>query len=429
MNGLVSVEFEYEIAYGFANFASPNRGRLYSYNRPADTAADRVDNLWRELPTLGRGVLYGKTFAFSIFIILLSMTSSPDARITQLKDWLAALPVDIRPTPESWAPVSSDASARRYFRVSGPVSASGAPATLIAMDAPPPEKSREFVQVADLMTQAGLRVPQILAADVERGFMLLTDLGRQAYIDVLQGSRPDAQAQTLMLAALDTLIDWQKASRPDVLPEFDEAFLRREMELFPEWYLGRHLGLDPNGEALRTILDPIFALLVRSALAQPRVYMHRDFMPRNLMVAPLDGTQEAAAKRPGVLDFQDAVYGPIGYDPISLFRDALISWDEDFELDCLVRYWQNARAAGLPVREDFAEFYREMEWMGLQRHLKVLGIFARLQYRDGKPRYLADTPRFIAYARKVALRYRELAPLARLLDTIEGRGAQVGYTF
>ena len=367
---------------------------------------------------------------------------SPDARIAQLKDWLAALPAEIRPDSDAWEPVSSDASARRYFRVKGPgvgpETGGGAPVTRIAMDAPPPEKSREFVQIADLMTQAGLRVPRILAADVERGFMLLSDLGSQAYIDVLDGERADARAQGLMLAALDTLVDWQKASRPGVLPEFDEAFLRREMELFPAWYLGRHLGLDPHGEALRAILDPIFTLLVRSALAQPRVYMHRDFMPRNLMLAPTesgDGGNShhngpaAAAGRPGVLDFQDAVYGPIGYDPISLFRDAMISWDEAFELDCLVRYWQNARAAGLPVRDDFAEFYREMEWMGLQRHLKILGLFARLQYRDGKPRYLADLPRFIAYARKVALRYRELGPLARLLDTIEGRGAQVGYTF
>jgi len=350
-----------------------------------------------------------------------------DPRFTRLKDWLAALPAEIRPDLDGFTPVSSDASARRYFRLAGPPG--GAKGSLIAMDAPPPEKCREFIQVADLMTQAGVRVPRILAADLERGFMLLTDLGKLAYIDVLQGETPNPDAPALMQGALDTLIDWQRASRPGVLPEFGEAFLRREMALFPEWYLGRHLGLDPNGEALRAILDPLFTRLVQSALAQPRVFMHRDFMPRNLMLPQPAADTPGTLIRPGVLDFQDAVYGPIGYDPISLFRDALISWDDEFELDCLVRYWQRARAAGLPVRDDFAEFFREMEWMGLQRHLKILGLFARLQYRDGKPRYLADTPRFIGYARKVALRYRELAPLARLFDMIEGRQAQVGYTF
>ena len=209
--------------------------------------------------------------------------------------------------------------------------------------------------------------------------------------------------------------------RPGVLPLFDDAFLQREMNLFPEWYLERHMGRDAAQlNADRAMLAPVFRTLADSALAQPQCFMLRDFMPRNLMVC---------TRNPGVLDFQDAVEGPIAYDVASLLRDAFISWDEEFELDCFVWYWEHAKKAGLPVRDDFGEFYRELEWIGLQRHIKVLGLFARLAYRDGKPRYLEDLPRFFAYARKVALRYRPLAPLARLLDAMEGQAPVVGYTF
>jgi len=342
-----------------------------------------------------------------------------DPRLEQLNSWLSGLPDTLQLAVDSLQPASADASARRYFRLASPAAACG---TVIAMDAPPPEKCREFIEIAGLMDSAGLRVPTILAFDLEQGFILLSDLGQHTYIELLTPER----APGMMQAALATLTDWQLASRPGVLPVYDQAFLRRELDLFPEWYLGRHLGRDLADPALRATLEAVFEPLTRSALAQPQVFMHRDFMPRNLMADPA-----APNARPGVLDFQDAVYGPIGYDVISLFRDALISWDEDFELDCLVRYWEQARRVGLPVRDDFADFYRELEWMGLQRHLKILGLFARLWYRDKKPRYLADTPRFIDYARKVARRYRELAPLARLLDTIDaGVGqAQVGYTF
>ena len=342
-----------------------------------------------------------------------------DPRLEQLNSWLSGLPDTLQLAVDSLQPASADASARRYFRLASPAAACG---TVIAMDAPPTEKCREFIEIAGLMDSAGLRVPTILAFDLEQGFILLSDLGQHTYIELLTPER----APGMMQAALATLTDWQLASRPGVLPVYDQAFLRRELDLFPEWYLGRHLGRDLADPALRATLEAVFEPLTRSALAQPQVFMHRDFMPRNLMADPA-----APNARPGVLDFQDAVYGPIGYDVISLFRDALISWDEDFELDCLVRYWEQARRVGLPVRDDFADFYRELEWMGLQRHLKILGLFARLWYRDKKPRYLADTPRFIDYARKVARRYRELAPLARLLDTIDaGAGqAQVGYTF
>ncbi|MCY0387366.1 phosphotransferase [Robbsia sp. Bb-Pol-6] len=343
-----------------------------------------------------------------------------DLRLTALRAWLrgvaCAAPTGTDADPgldvAALAPASSDAGFRRYFRL--PARAG----SLIAMDAPPPEKSREFVQIQALLAEAGVHVPRILAADVERGFMLLSDLGTTSYLDALSGAGEE-DARALMRAALDTLIRWQSASRPQVLPEYDEPLLRRELELLPEWYLGRHLGRTLDATE-RATLDGVFRTLIDSALAQPRLFVHRDFMPRNLMVAP---------PAPAVLDFQDAVLGPATYDVASLFRDAFISWDEGFELDCIAWYWGRAKAAGLPVRADFSEYYRELEWMGLQRHLKIIGLFARLAYRDGKPRYLADTPRFIAYARKVAGRYRELTPLARLLDQIENRAETVGYTF
>lgn len=343
-----------------------------------------------------------------------------DPRLDLLRAWLAGLAAPRGLQISTLSPASADASARRYFRLSIDPALDGTSSTVIAVDAPPPEKCREFVQIAGLLADAGVHVPTVLAYDLEQGFMLVTDLGQRAYIDVLDPAYP-AQAQPLMRDALAALVRWQRASRPGVLPRFDDAFLQREMNLFPEWYLGRHLGRDAAQlEKDQATLAPVFRLLADSALAQPQIYMLRDFMPRNLMVCEAN---------PGVLDFQDAVEGPLTYDVASLLRDAFISWDEAFELDCFVHYWEQAKKAGLPVREDFGEFYREIEWMGLQRHLKILGLFARLTYRDGKPRYLADTPRFIAYARKVALRYRPLAPLARLLDEIENQSPQVGYTF
>ncbi|MCG1043273.1 phosphotransferase [Mycetohabitans sp. B8] len=336
-----------------------------------------------------------------------------DPRLDLLHDWLGSLPAALGLAPATLTPASSDAGFRRYFRVAA--SSAGERGTLIAMDAPPPEKCREFAAIAALLHGTGLHAPHVLAQDFERGFMLLTDLGTSAYIDVLN----DANARALMRDALDALIRWQSVSRPGVLPVFDETFMRREMELMPQWYVERHLGLALT-DRQRATLDTTFAALVRSALAQPQVFMLRDFMPRNLMVAE---------PNPGILDFQDAVHGPLTYDVASLLRDAFISWDESFELDCFAWYWEQARKAGLPVDADFGEFYRQLEWMGLQRHIKIIGLFARLHYRDGKPRYLTDVPRFIGYARKVARRYRELTPFAVLLDELEGCAVQVGYTF
>src|SRR5438034_878712 len=252
---------------------------------------------------------------------------------------------------------------------------------------------------------AAVHGPEVHAGDLAQGFLLLGDLGTQTYLQELNADN----AARLLGDATDALLRWQLATRPGELPPYDEALLRREMDLFPEWYVSRHLGVELSN-AQKSGLEGIFRLLVKSALAQPAVYVHRDYMPRNLMVSD---------PSPGVLDFQDAVLGPITYDMVSLLRDAFVSWDEELVLDWGVRYWEQAKRAGLPVETDFAEFWRAFEWMGLQRHLKVLGIFARINYRDGKPKYLADTPRFIGYVRAVSARYAALAPLAGLLDQLE----------
>ncbi|MCQ3923724.1 MAG: aminoglycoside phosphotransferase [Rhodocyclaceae bacterium] len=329
-------------------------------------------------------------------------------RLELVHQWLAGL---FPGRPLTIAPASADASFRRYFRVSFDDGSSR-----IVMDAPPEyEDCRPFVKVAGLLHGAGVHAPEILAQDLTRGLLLLSDLGSTAYIDALN----DGNADALFRDALDALVKWQLASRPDALPPYDEALLRRELGLFPEWYVARHLGT-PLATEQQAALEGVQATLLRNLLAQPCVFVHRDYMPRNLMVCE---------DNPGVLDFQDAVYGPISYDVISLFRDAFLGWEEERIIDWSVRYWEKARRAGLPVEGDFGDFYRNLEWMGLQRHLKVLGIFARLNYRDGKPKYLADTPRFVGYVRHVATRYAPLAPLARLLDELELRAPQVGYTF
>ena len=328
-------------------------------------------------------------------------------RYALVQDWLTG---QLPGRSFSLALASADASFRRYFRVTLP------DATLIVMDAPPEyEDCRPFVQVAGLMATAGLHVPAILAHDLARGFLLLSDLGSTTYLAALN----DNNADGLFRDATDALIRWQLASRDGVLPLYGEALLRRELDLFPEWYLQRHLGLELDVRQ-RQSLDAVFRLILSNNLAQPRTYVHRDYMPRNLMLTE---------PNPGVLDFQDAVYGPITYDVASLFKDAFVSWDEQRVLDWTIRYWERARLAGLPVNSDFGEFYRDCEWMGLQRHLKVLGIFARICHRDGKPAYVKDTPRFLGYVRAVAGRYASLSPLLRLLDQLADRKPAIGYTF
>jgi N-acetylmuramate 1-kinase len=321
-----------------------------------------------------------------------------DQRLAALKRWLAG---PLGGPDFGIAPASADASFRRYFRVTRADKRS-----FIAMDAPPEhEDSAAFVHVAQLLRAAGVNAPEVHAKDLAQGFLLLTDLGSVTYLDALN----EANADALMRDAIAALLKWQLATRPAMLPPYDEPLLRRELALFPEWFVGRHLGRTLSA-AQRASWDDLCAALVASALAQPRVYVHRDYMPRNLM---------RCEPNPGVLDFQDAVIGPLTYDIASLTRDAFLSWDEARVLDWSVRYWEEAKRARLPVDADFGEFWRALEWMGLQRHLKVLGIFARLTYRDGKAKFVADAPRFLGYARAAAQRYGALAPLVRLLDELQ----------
>ncbi|WP_018413096.1 aminoglycoside phosphotransferase family protein [Methyloversatilis thermotolerans] len=331
-----------------------------------------------------------------------------DVRLALLSEWLReqfpGFDLDIRPA-------SADASFRRYFRITLPDGA-----THIAMDAPPPQEDcRPFVAVQTLFAGAGAHVPAVRAQDLQRGFLLLSDLGSTTYLDVLDGEN----AAALYFDATTALVDIQRASRPGVLPEYDRDRLLAEMELFPVWYIGRHLTAVMS-DAETTALYEVFDRILDVNTAEPQVFVHRDYHSRNLMVTH---------PNPGVLDFQDAVYGPISYDLASLFKDAYIAWDEERTLDWLIRYWQDARRAGLPVRANFADFHRDYEFMGAQRHLKVLGIFARLYHRDGKDGYLKDMPRVMKHLRATAQRYRELAPLAHLLDRLEGSAPQVGYTF
>lgn len=328
-------------------------------------------------------------------------------------EWLTPLLATHQLDAASLVPASADASFRRYFRIRG------AAGSLIIMDAPPPlEDVRPFLQVAGLIHQAGLNAPEVLAADEAQGFLLLSDLGQGLYLNALKEAN-QAQADRLMRDAIRALVHWQSTVKADSLPLYDAPLLQRELDLFPDWCVAKAFGVT-WGDKEKQLWAGVCKHLLDSALAQPTVAVHRDWMPRNLMVSD---------PNPGILDFQDAVRGPISYDVASMLRDAFLSWDEEHELDWAVRYWEQARKAGLPVNEDFGEFWRQVEWMGLQRHLKILGIFCRLKHRDGKPKYSEDLPRFFNYATKVAMRYAPLKPLVRLLEPLQGQALTVGYTF
>ena len=341
-------------------------------------------------------------------------------RTILLRDWLNRLfPRQHSEQEIKIEPASADASFRRYFRVTLDNGE-----TRIVMDAPPEhEDCRPFLHVATLFRDAGAHVPEVYAQDLEQGFLLLSDLGNTTYLNVLDATT----APGLYRDANAALVDIQRASRPGILPDYDHALLQRELNLFPDWYVSKHLGvaLTPEQEAvLRSVFDTILA----NNLAQSKVFVHRDYHSRNLMViGGAKGNNFPA--NPGIIDFQDAVYGPITYDLVSLYRDAYISWDEQQELDFVIRYWEMARKAGLPVEANFDVFYRDYEWMGAQRQIKVLGIFARLCHRDGKDGYLKDMPRVMAYLRRTCERYGELRPFARLLDQLDNRQAQTGLTF
>jgi N-acetylmuramate 1-kinase len=333
--------------------------------------------------------------------------------------WLSVTATAHQLKSETLRIASADASFRRYLRIDAQ---DGMPR--IIMDAPPDkEDCKPFVKIAGLLNDAGLLAPQILTWEEPQGFMLLTDLGSQTMMQGMNTEEPHANFGRYMQAT-DALIKWQLASKSGVLPPYDETLLHRELSLFPDWYLAQHRKVTLSASQQQT-MQSAFDLIVRRNLAVPSVYVHRDFMPRNLMLTRDDEL--------GILDFQDAVYGPISYDIASLMRDAFLTWDEEFVLDVTVRYWEKARKAGLMEFEDWASdfgaFYRAVEWMGLQRHLKVAGIFARLTIRDGKEKYLADAPRFIHYIRNTCNRYRELGPFLKVIDEVEGLQQASGWAF
>lgn len=331
-----------------------------------------------------------------------------DVRLQHLKVWLdeqlatlfanqgwGAVP------PATLTAASSDASFRRYFRWEG------AGRSFVVMDAPPPQENcKPFVDIAFLLAKSGINVPKIYAEDLERGFLLLNDLGNKTYLDVIDSENADA----LFSDALQALLAFQQLPMVAPLPSYDVALLRRELELFPEWYVKRELGVEFDATQQQQ-WQKVSELLIDSALAQPKVLVHRDYMPRNLMLSE---------PNPGVLDFQDAVYGPVTYDVTCLFKDAFLSWPEERVRGWLESYWQQASALNIPVQPDFEEFLRASDLMGVQRHLKVIGIFARICHRDGKPRYLGDVPRFFSYIEAVIARRPELADLQALLASLRG---------
>ncbi|WGK90073.1 aminoglycoside phosphotransferase family protein [Pseudomonas migulae] len=326
-----------------------------------------------------------------------------DVRLQHLKVWLDEQ-LAILFAEQSWGAVppatltaaSSDASFRRYFRWEG------GGKSFVVMDAPPPQENcKPFVDIAFLLAKSGINVPKIYAEDLERGFLLLNDLGNKTYLDVIDSENAD----DLFKDALQALLAFQQLPMVAPLPSYDVALLRRELELFPEWFVKRELGIEFDA-AQQMLWQNVSQLLIDSALAQPKVLVHRDYMPRNLMLSE---------PNPGVLDFQDAVYGPVTYDVTCLFKDAFLSWPEERVHGWLQDYWQQAGALGIPVQPDFEDFLRASDLMGVQRHLKVIGIFARICHRDGKPRYLADVPRFFAYIEAVIARRPELAELDVLL--------------
>jgi aminoglycoside/choline kinase family phosphotransferase len=326
-----------------------------------------------------------------------------DVRLQHLKVWLDEQ-LAILYAEQGWGSVppatltaaSSDASFRRYFRWEGEGK------SFVVMDAPPPQENcKPFVDIAFLLAKSGINVPKIYAEDLERGFLLLNDLGNKTYLDVIDRENAD----DLFKDALQALLAFQQLPMVAPLPSYDVALLRRELELFPQWYVKRELGIEFDA-AQQMLWQQVTDVLIDSALAQPKVLVHRDYMPRNLMLSE---------PNPGVLDFQDAVYGPVTYDVTCLFKDAFLSWPEERVFGWLEDYWQQAGELGIPVQSDFEDFLRASDLMGVQRHLKVIGIFARICHRDGKPRYLVDVPRFFAYIEAVVARRPELAELDVLL--------------
>jgi aminoglycoside/choline kinase family phosphotransferase len=328
----------------------------------------------------------------------MGLQDASDRRLAELTRWVCD---DLGFAGSRIEPASADASFRRYFRVTR-----GAD-TFIVMDAPPDrEKLGPYIKVANLLADAGVNVPAVLARNLDQGFLLLSDFGNRQYLSELTAGR---QIDRLYDDALAALVKMQTAgpAAAAALPTYDRGLLSAEMELMPEWFLERHLGLT-LGAAERALLDRLYEVLIRSALAQPVGFVHRDYHSRNLMLCTADN--------PGVLDFQDAVMGPLTYDLVSLLKDCYIAWPAARVRAWIARYRElAARGGGLGVAASDAEFVAWFDLMGLQRHIKVLGIFARLYYRDGKSQYLGDLPRVLRYTQTAAAAYPETAELAEFL--------------
>lgn len=307
--------------------------------------------------------------------------------------------------------LAADAGARRYFRIT---SANESP--LVLMDAPTAHNdNQQFALIADLLASKKINVPTIAHSNFQDGLLLLSDLGDQTYLKALRKENADQ----LFNDATTALIKIQTIGEVSELHRYSADLMNHELTLFSDWYIQKHLNIILDTATQQSLQD-ILKLITTRCASQSEVLVHRDFMPRNLMVCN---------DNPGILDFQDAIIGPISYDVISLFKDAFISWEEEQIIDWTIRYWEKARKASLPVPADFGDFYTDVEWMGLQRHLKVLGIFSRLKYRDGKHHYIEDAPRFLTYVRNVAQRYGVLKPLLKIIDQLEGKAPKVGHTF
>lgn len=328
-----------------------------------------------------------------------------DTRKEQLTVWLSRELT----TPKSMMAASSDASFRRYFRcdIDG--------RSVVVMDAPPPQEDcRPFVDITKRLAAAGCVVPEILAEDCEQGFLALSDLGNNTFLECMNKDN----SEVLYKAAITSLVCMQKNTDTSDLPAYDRALLQREVDLFPEWYLKAHRKIDYQGE-IKTTFEALTEKLISDVLQHEKTFVHRDYMPRNLMADDvLNGAEQA-----GIIDFQDAVIGPISYDIACLYKDAFISWPEEVVIDGQKNYWQQALQAGLPVPGDFTIFQQQIDYMAVQRHLKVIGIFARICHRDGKPKYLEDVPRFFHYLSTAAKRYKNTLPELQQLLTLLEEGA------
>jgi N-acetylmuramate 1-kinase len=354
-----------------------------------------------------------------------------DERLALLKDWLSSLPAQLELNVAELRIASSDASFRRYLRLPthNPDVKTSTPKSYVVMDAPPShEDCRPFARIAMAMKQAGVPTPAIVAQDLEQGFLLLTDFGDVTFLSKV-ANQSQADATPFYSSAINHLIHLQTAYVDSTLPPYDKAVLLRELMLYPDWYISQYKGVTLSDKERATLMSA-FELIIDNNLAQPVVAVHRDYHSRNLMVLEANNSQGAQTGiQLGIIDFQDALNGPITYDLISLLRDAYIEWREPEMMDWAITYWERARKHGLPISDQFGEFYRDLEWMGIQRHIKVLGIFARLAIRDGKHQYLADIPLVMRYCMAAVKRYAALGPLSRLMAQVEGEQAKVGYTF